>query len=129
MRRRQGRGSESASLCQSLAGSGKHSEALCCQVQVVSAFRDFVGEFKLAGEENALYPQQLRHCWDQQKQKDKGIKFPIEGRHVHAFSKWLYEQLVNYPTEACSMRHVLAMHLEASPAVDLVLSERGRADL
>lgn len=60
-------------------------------------FRDFVTKFVESGE--ATYLKQLRKIWEQQEDKTKGIKFPLQGSHVHQFSANLYDLLVSYPTE------------------------------
>lgn len=65
--------------------------------EVVRDFRDFVTKFVESGE--ATYLKQLRKIWEQQEDKTKGIKFPLQGSHVHQFSANLYDLLVSYPTE------------------------------
>jgi len=68
--------------------------------EVVRDFRDFVTTFKVNKEDTeATYLRQLRKNWEQKEEKDKGIKFPVQGSHVHQFSTKLYDHLVSYPTE------------------------------
>ncbi|CAK9046948.1 unnamed protein product, partial [Durusdinium trenchii] len=44
--------------------------------EVVRDFRDFVTKFVESGE--ATYLKQLRKIWEQQEDKTKGIKFPLQ---------------------------------------------------
>merc|ERR1712216_449382 len=70
---------------------------------VVKEFHRFISEFKLPGaaaNERPLYLMQLLRLWESEPQKAKGIKFPINGTHIKAFSDKLYTDLVNFPTEA-----------------------------
>eukprot|EP00437_Effrenium_voratum_P008422 CAMPEP_0181426100 /NCGR_PEP_ID=MMETSP1110-20121109/15492_1 /TAXON_ID=174948 /ORGANISM="Symbiodinium sp., Strain CCMP421" /LENGTH=751 /DNA_ID=CAMNT_0023549291 /DNA_START=52 /DNA_END=2307 /DNA_ORIENTATION=+ len=68
--------------------------------EVVKDFRAFVTTHKVdKNEEDATYMKQLRKVWEQQEDKAKGIKFSVEGVHVHQFSPTLYDHLVSYPTE------------------------------
>lgn len=69
--------------------------------QIVKEFLRFIWRFTLpdttAGRSH--YVQQLHRRWDECVRKDKGIKFPICGEHVHSFSPVLYGHMVNFPTE------------------------------
>jgi len=75
------------------------------EMAIVKDFLKFVWRFRLPESEAAAeggrsyYVQQLHRKWEECMQKDKGIKFSINGEHVHSFSPALYSHMVNFPTE------------------------------
>jgi DNA replication licensing factor MCM4 len=76
------------------------------ETKVVVEVHKFIRKFKSEETqgERSTYLQQLDRLWEDAAQKgqgttEKGIKFPIEGRHIAAFSETLYGHLVNFPTE------------------------------
>eukprot|EP00931_Biecheleriopsis_adriatica_P055091 TRINITY_DN3249_c0_g1_i4.p1 TRINITY_DN3249_c0_g1~~TRINITY_DN3249_c0_g1_i4.p1 ORF type:complete len:891 (-),score=193.44 TRINITY_DN3249_c0_g1_i4:134-2806(-) len=69
------------------------------EAEVVKTFRNFVREFKLPEAAKPFYMVQLQKLWEEDRDRSKGIKFPVDGSHIHEFSKTLYEHMVSYPTE------------------------------
>merc|ERR1719507_545237 len=69
--------------------------------RVVREFHRFIRSFRLpdATEGQPHYIQQLHRRWEEAVQKEKGIKFPIDGLHIFDFSKSLYDHMVSFPTE------------------------------
>lgn len=70
--------------------------------RVVREFVRFIRNFRELGaprNERALYLQELDKRWEEQTNRAKGIKLPIKGAHIHAFSQQLYNNLVSFPTE------------------------------
>lgn len=71
------------------------------ETRVVKDFHNFVRKFRLpdATDERPHYLQQLDKRWEEAVQKEKGIKFPVNGSHIFEFSRALYDHLVSFPTE------------------------------
>jgi len=72
------------------------------EVQVVRAFHRFLRNFRTETQsetEKPHYLEELDRKWEEQQQKDKGIKFAIRGTHIASFSRSLYDNLLNFPTE------------------------------
>lgn len=70
------------------------------EAEIVKDFRSFVREFRLPEEGGGPhYMLQLQRSWEDVLEKAKGIKFPIDGQHVHDYSKKLYGHMISYPTE------------------------------
>jgi len=70
------------------------------EAEVVKDFRSFVKEFRVADGSTPFYMQQLKKNWEEtNSDKSRGIKFPVDGGHIHEHSRKLYEHLVSYPTE------------------------------
>jgi len=67
------------------------------EAQVIDDFQRFIRTFKIDGEKH--YLQQLHRLWERQTHKEQGIKFPIDGTHVHQFNPKLYNHLATFPTE------------------------------
>jgi len=69
--------------------------------RVVREFHRFIRSFRLpdASEGQPHYVRQLHRRWEEAIQKEKGIKFPIDGLHIFEFSKSLYDHMVSFPTE------------------------------
>jgi len=61
----------------------------------------FIWRFRTPETEGdqSYYVQQLHRLWEECVQKEKGIKFPISGEHIHAFAPTLYTHMINFPTE------------------------------
>merc|ERR1719507_2403003 len=71
------------------------------ETRVVRDFHGFIKRFRLADASDGQphYIQQLHRRWEETMQKEKGIKFPIDGLHIFEFSKSLYDHMVSFPTE------------------------------
>jgi len=91
--------------------------------QVVRLFHKFVKGFRVQdtpADEPPLYIQQLDRQWEEQLQKEKGIKFAISGSHIAEFSTTLYDHLVGFPTEVIpifdrELWNVSVRHLAVEP--------------
>jgi len=73
------------------------------EMRIVKDFHAFIKKFRLADtpeDGESHYLNQLNTLWENvAQQKDKSIKFPINGSHVLAFNSKLYERLVQFPAE------------------------------
>mmetsp|Transcript_18309 Transcript_18309/g.48763 ORF Transcript_18309/g.48763 Transcript_18309/m.48763 type:complete len:933 (+) Transcript_18309:63-2861(+) len=71
------------------------------EMDIVNAFLRFIWRFRTPETEGdqSYYIQQLHRKWEECMQKEKGIKFPLSGEHIHQFSPALYGHMVNFPTE------------------------------
>mmetsp|Transcript_54149 Transcript_54149/g.137569 ORF Transcript_54149/g.137569 Transcript_54149/m.137569 type:complete len:931 (+) Transcript_54149:60-2852(+) len=71
------------------------------EMEIVNAFVRFIWRFRTPETEGdqSYYIQQLHRKWEECMQKEKGIKFPLSGEHIHQFSPALYGHMVNFPTE------------------------------
>lgn len=69
------------------------------EAEVKKDFRLFIQNFRLGGEEQPHYLQELRRALERQVRKEQGIKFPVNGLHIFDFNSKLYNHLVTFPTE------------------------------
>jgi len=71
------------------------------ETRVVREFHQFIKTFRLADASDGQphYIQLLHRRWEETMQKEKGIKFPVDGLHIFEFSKSLYDHMVSFPTE------------------------------
>lgn len=72
------------------------------EARVVADFHSFIKNFREEGApagDRSLYLQELDRLWEELTNHKQGIKFPIKGLHVAAYSQRLYNNLVSFPTE------------------------------
>jgi len=69
------------------------------EAEVKKDFRDFIQTFRIGSEEHPHYLIELKRMWEKQVRKQQGIKFAVNGVHIHEFNSKLYEHLVTFPTE------------------------------
>lgn len=69
------------------------------EAEVKKDFRDFILRFHVGNEEYPHYLHELRRMWEKQVRKECGIKFALNGVHIHEFNAKLYDNLVTFPTE------------------------------
>lgn len=69
------------------------------EAEIKKDFRNFVENFRLGDEEHPHYMQELRRAWEKQVRREQGIKFSVNGLHIHEFNSKLYDHLVTFPTE------------------------------
>eukprot|EP00928_Gymnodinium_smaydae_P038199 TRINITY_DN2638_c1_g1_i1.p1 TRINITY_DN2638_c1_g1~~TRINITY_DN2638_c1_g1_i1.p1 ORF type:complete len:893 (-),score=222.78 TRINITY_DN2638_c1_g1_i1:1573-4251(-) len=91
--------------------------------EVTATFHRFITNFRTpdaAPGEESYYAQQLKRVWEDTDDKAHGLKFPINGTHIAAFSSALYTNLVNFPTEVIpifdrELWHLAVRILQADP--------------
>eukprot|EP00418_Pyrodinium_bahamense_P030773 CAMPEP_0179148348 /NCGR_PEP_ID=MMETSP0796-20121207/71785_1 /TAXON_ID=73915 /ORGANISM="Pyrodinium bahamense, Strain pbaha01" /LENGTH=915 /DNA_ID=CAMNT_0020849059 /DNA_START=90 /DNA_END=2840 /DNA_ORIENTATION=- len=91
--------------------------------KVVADFHHFIRKFRLPearAEDRPYYLQQLDKRWEEAVQKERGIKFPIDGTHIFEYSRTLYDHLVSFPTEVIpifdrEMWNISVRELRAEP--------------
>lgn len=93
---------------------------------IVREFHRFVQHFRVEpGSSTPYYLLQLDKAWADCDKKDQGIKFPIDGGHIHAFSEQLYNDLINFPTEVIPIFDRELFHLSTKRLEDVHVDEIG----
>lgn len=71
--------------------------------QITNEFHKFIKEFCVVDDPHnptrPFYMNQLQRLGEDASAIINGMKYPISGKHVNAFSKTLYVNLINFPTE------------------------------
>lgn len=88
-------------------GPGQHENGTFLYGSDVSAeeiarhFHNFINKFQVQDgvEGEAYYLELLKRAWSDVDNKQDGIKFRIDGLHIHSDNLKFYNQLVNFPTE------------------------------
>lgn len=90
--------------------------------QVTKEFHRFIQEFHSPDvqDDRPFYILQLKQLWEDEKGRSRGIKFPISGSHLASFSRGLYKNLINFPTEVIpifdrELWHITVRTMKADP--------------
>eukprot|EP00929_Paragymnodinium_shiwhaense_P030370 TRINITY_DN1722_c0_g3_i2.p1 TRINITY_DN1722_c0_g3~~TRINITY_DN1722_c0_g3_i2.p1 ORF type:complete len:930 (+),score=263.50 TRINITY_DN1722_c0_g3_i2:128-2917(+) len=87
---------------------------------VTSDFHRFVSTFKANPADEPYYLSLLHKSWEDNRARAFGVKFPISGLHLQAFSEELYQSLINFPTEVIpifdrELWHIAVRVLQVDP--------------